>query len=236
MLTDQTKPLVSADSENALGDKGARAEKREAQTMRIMAAARKCFVQSGFRGASMHEICCQADMSPGALYRYFPSKESIIEAIAEQDRQSDQMILSTMINGPTLIDGFVAAAMKHFEMVRDLGMAPLFTEIRAESMRNETVRNASMKNEAQLTGAFREFLSYGVARGEIDPILDIESIVPLILAIGEGIIMGNLGEKGVSLEKIEISMRAILKAVLRPTHTSDNTGNTTYPIERSTDA
>jgi TetR/AcrR family transcriptional regulator, repressor for uid operon len=212
-------------------DKGARAEKREAQTVRIMDAARKCFVHSGFRGASMHEICREADMSPGALYRYFPSKESIIEAIAEADRQADQAVLATMINGPTLIDGFVRAAMGHFAMVRERGMAPLFTEIRAESMRNETVRDACMKNEGQIMHAFHAFLSYGVSRGEIDPILGIDAIVPMILAIGEGIIMGDLAEKGVSDQQIEIALRAILQAVLRPQNSGQNQTAATNPLE-----
>jgi TetR/AcrR family transcriptional regulator, repressor for uid operon len=217
-------------------DKGARAEKRGAQTARIMDAARNCFVQSGFRGASMHEICREADMSPGALYRYFPSKEAIIEAIAEEDRLSDQMILSTMIDGPTLIDGFVRAACAHFAMVQERGMAPLFTEIRAESMRNETVRNACMKNEGQITQAFHAFLSYGVARGEINPIMEIDVIVPMILAIGEGIIMGDLAEKGVSIEKIETALHAILKAVLRPIDSYENHSVKNATLEGQPDA
>ena len=216
MILDDNNRALIADADIQHVDKGARAEKREAQTARIMDAARKCFVQSGFRGASMHEICREADMSPGALYRYFPSKESIIEAIAEKDRQADLMILATMVEGPTLLDGFIRAAMAHLAMVRELGMAPLFTEIRAESMRNETVRNACNKNESQITDAFRAFLNYGAARGDIDPIEDINTVVHVMLAVGEGIIMSDLAEKGVSLEKIETILRAMTGAVLRP--------------------
>ncbi|MGL4490965.1 MAG: TetR/AcrR family transcriptional regulator [Rhizobiaceae bacterium] len=217
-------------------DRGARAEKREAQTARIMDAARKCFVQSGFRGASMHEICREADMSPGALYRYFPSKEAIIEAIAENDRREDQMILSTMTEGPTLIDGFMKAGMAHFAMVRERGMAPLFTEIRAESMRNEAVRNVCMTNQNQVIQAFHAFLTYGVARGEIKPILELDAIVPMILAIGEGIIMGDLEEKGVSPDKIETVLRAMLNAVLRPVNTNENTSGRPANFESQSDA
>jgi TetR/AcrR family transcriptional regulator, repressor for uid operon len=52
----------------------------------ILAAAQRCFVRSGFHGASMQDICAEADMSPGNLYRYFPSKEALIAGIAERDR------------------------------------------------------------------------------------------------------------------------------------------------------
>jgi AcrR family transcriptional regulator len=35
----------------------------------ILAAAQRCFVRSGFHKTSMHEICVEAGMSPGNLYR-----------------------------------------------------------------------------------------------------------------------------------------------------------------------
>ena len=53
---------------------------------RIIDAAIACFERDGFHGASMQEICAEAGMSPGALYRYFPSKVAIIAAIAEAER------------------------------------------------------------------------------------------------------------------------------------------------------
>jgi hypothetical protein len=121
-----------------------------------------------------------------------------------------------MTEGPTLLDGFIRAAMAHFSMVRERGIAPLFTEIRAESMRNETVRNACQRNEGQITDAFSAFLNYGVARGEINPVEDIDTVVHMMLAIGEGIIMSDLAEKGVSLDKIETILRAMSHAILRP--------------------
>ncbi len=52
----------------------------------ILAAAHRCFVRSGFHGASMQDICAEAGMSAGNLYRYFPSKEALIAGIAERDR------------------------------------------------------------------------------------------------------------------------------------------------------
>src|SRR4051795_3550849 len=52
----------------------------------ILEAARRCVARSGFHQASMQDICAEAGMSPGNLYRYFPSKEAIIAGIAERDR------------------------------------------------------------------------------------------------------------------------------------------------------
>ena len=71
------------------GQAQTRAERRDQQTQRILEAAKACFVRSGFQGASMQQICAEGGMSPGALYRYFPSKEAIVEAICEADREDD---------------------------------------------------------------------------------------------------------------------------------------------------
>lgn len=197
-------------------ERGARAEKREAQTSRILDAARTCFVQSGFRGASMHDICRAAGMSPGALYRYFPSKESIIEAIAEQDRRQDLMNLAQMGAGATPIDGFITAVMQHFRDVHERGMASLFTEIRAESMRNDAVAACCAKTEAQFIELFTAFLTFAKANGDIDPVEEIDAIVPMMMALGEGMIMGDVIGRGVPLDKIETILRAMAEAILRP--------------------
>ena len=52
----------------------------------ILDAAEHCFSRSGFHQTSMSDICQAAGMSPGNLYRYFPSKEAIIAGIIERHR------------------------------------------------------------------------------------------------------------------------------------------------------
>jgi TetR/AcrR family transcriptional regulator, repressor for uid operon len=196
---------------------GKRAENREAQVQRILDAATKCFVRSGFRGASMHEICGEAGMSPGALYRYFPSKEAVIEAISENHRREDMAFLSRMGQGPTIIDGFMSAVMAHVSHVHTSGMGPLFTEIKAESLRNETVRQCCMKSEGQFIEAFRAFARSATDAGLINPISDIETLVPVMMALGEGIIFSDLPEQGITADKLEPFLRALAVAFLRPT-------------------
>lgn len=50
---------------------------------RIMDAARRCFIRKGIH-ISVDEICAEAKVSKGALYGYFPSKDAIIQAIADE--------------------------------------------------------------------------------------------------------------------------------------------------------
>lgn len=45
----------------------------------IIAAARRCFRNSGFHAASMSQIAAEAKLSVGQIYRYFSNKDAIIE-------------------------------------------------------------------------------------------------------------------------------------------------------------
>jgi AcrR family transcriptional regulator len=53
-----------------------------ARRRQILDAALVCFSRRGFHQTSMQEIFDESGLSPGALYRYFKSKEKIVEAIA----------------------------------------------------------------------------------------------------------------------------------------------------------
>jgi AcrR family transcriptional regulator len=48
---------------------------------RIAVLARQAFAEKGFDGTSMQDVAQAAGMSVGNLYRYFPSKMSIIETL-----------------------------------------------------------------------------------------------------------------------------------------------------------
>lgn len=58
-------------------------ERREEQRARILAAAMASFAEHGFRGASMARIIKASGLSAGAIYTYFPTRDSLEQAVAE---------------------------------------------------------------------------------------------------------------------------------------------------------
>ncbi len=52
-------------------------------------------------------------MSPGALYRYFPSQEAIVAAICEADREDDVTCFGALQDATSALDGLVDGAMAH---------------------------------------------------------------------------------------------------------------------------
>lgn len=55
---------------------------REAE---ILEAVRHVFAEKGFDGASMQDLARAAEMSAGNFYRYFPSKDAIIECMVRRE-------------------------------------------------------------------------------------------------------------------------------------------------------
>lgn len=194
-----------------------RMERRERQVQRILTAAKTCFVRSGFQGASMHDICAEAGMSPGALYRYFASKEAIIEAICEADRREDAALFAVVAGKANVVEGMVFGAMTHIRHVHETNAAPLFAQICAESVRNGAVESTCRDHVEQVQAMFRGYLDGGEQRGEIDPPVELDIVVPVLMAIAHGMALNDLPARGVPLEKLETLVRAIVAGVLRPT-------------------
>ena len=59
------------------------------QRERILEAAEKCSIESGFHAASMGHIAQTAGISAGLIYRYFDSKARIVKAIIERHLETD---------------------------------------------------------------------------------------------------------------------------------------------------
>ena len=57
-------------------------EHLDARRRQILDAARRCFIRKGFHATSMQDVLDEADLSAGAVYRYFRSKDELIVTIA----------------------------------------------------------------------------------------------------------------------------------------------------------
>jgi TetR/AcrR family transcriptional repressor of uid operon len=152
----------------------------------ILDAAQRCFARSGFHQASMHEICTEAGMSPGNLYRYFPSKEALIAGISERNRAQAAADFTAVDQAPDFFSGF-AALGRQYLVERSSEDVALCLEIMAESRRNPEVGRIYQTIDADVREGLASVLRRAVARGELSGDIDIEKIVVVLLALGDGI-------------------------------------------------
>jgi AcrR family transcriptional regulator len=68
-------------------------EHMERRRQQILDAARECFGRDGFHATSMQDIFRASGLSAGAVYRYFPSKHSLIKALAEETLTSGLAVI-----------------------------------------------------------------------------------------------------------------------------------------------
>ena len=67
-----------------MGIKERQERDREAVSRAILDAARDLFVTEGYRNVSIRKIAEKIEYSPAAIYGYFPSKDDIFYALAEE--------------------------------------------------------------------------------------------------------------------------------------------------------
>jgi TetR/AcrR family transcriptional regulator, repressor for uid operon len=152
---------------------------------RILDAAERCFVRSGFHRTTMQDVAAEAGMSPGNLYRYFPSKDAIVAGLSERDRSRVARDFDTFDTGD-FMGSFVRLGRKHFEdEPRD--KAILCLEIWAEAARNPTFAKLCADFEQEVVKSLTDMLQQAQESGDIPPTVDARAVAVLISTLADGL-------------------------------------------------
>ncbi|WP_239952313.1 TetR/AcrR family transcriptional regulator [Pantoea sp. Z09] len=126
-------------------------KQREARDVRhrtrqdeIIAAARRCFRQSGFHAASMAQLASAASLSVGQIYRYFPSKDALIEEMVTRIVDSRVAAMSEQTDASHLADMIARRDTLNEEDEM------LMLEVAAEASRNPRVAEILQTAETRL--------------------------------------------------------------------------------------
>jgi AcrR family transcriptional regulator len=181
----------------------------------IMDAAIACFRKRGFHQATMAEICAEAGISAGALYRYFASKAEIIGAIAEDSRgESDEAFLRAA-EEHGIIEAMCFACRGFMQKFAD-GDGSLIAEIFAEAIRDDTVSTPLRTTDAQSVKVFTKAMKAAQARGEVDRSLDAEMTVNTLFAALEGIGLRRAFLRDTDPDAALLQFRALAERYLSP--------------------
>ncbi|HYD86225.1 MAG TPA: TetR/AcrR family transcriptional regulator [Vitreimonas sp.] len=151
-----------------------------------MDAAIGCFRRRGFHQATMQEICAEAGISAGALYRYFASKAEIIAAIAEDHRGEGDTAFLRAAEQEGLIPALCLAARNFLQKFAD-GDGALIADIIAEALRDDVLSASLRATDVRSVKLFAQAIETAQARREIDVTLDPEEAAETLYAAIEGI-------------------------------------------------
>ncbi len=188
-------------------------EKRRAQ---ILEAARYCFRERGFRLTTVEDICAEARISPGALYRYFDSKAEIIAAIALDARAEAEAMLDRLSGADRLIDGLAQLAQAFFETFDGDGDAALLADIWAEAARDPLLAKALQTRDAAAVQRMASAIVKATREGSIYPALAPEEAAETLLAALEGMALRRALRRENKSDDAVRRFRALALHVLKP--------------------
>jgi len=188
-------------------------ELHKTRKKQILSAARKCFIAKGIHSASMQEICKTGKISPGALYRYYPSKQAIIEAIAAQEHEQNLELLDYLKGTTDPVRGLKDAIPDVLSTLLNKDFARLMIEISSEATRNNEVQNAFHKVEDQFKSELTSIFKSAQDDGKIARAANIETAVFSLLALFDGITSRAATDATPSKSKLAESMRKTIAAL-----------------------
>jgi AcrR family transcriptional regulator len=164
----------------------------EARRQQILDAAWECFARKGYHQTTMQDICRESELSPGAIYRYFESKEAIRTAVWHRHKEWTQHVLETarsQAREPTDTLWVIGETMwlSYFD-------DPAFETLTRVEIENwpEVLRDQDLLSERReemafwrtvMTQLMRDAKEAGQVRADVDP----ESLAALFICAHEGL-------------------------------------------------
>lgn len=177
-----------------------------------MDVASKCFIAHGFHATGMDELSKAAGMSVGNLYRYFPNKEAIIQAIVDDTRMRVAPIYERLQSHPDPVEGIVEI-IEH--VVGEFCHGPesrLWIEVIAEASRSDSVRKTYLRCDHEMRAVLKTLLQRAIeARGLAASQRDADAGVIWLTALVDG----ALARMAVDPDADVVSMMETLAAGIR---------------------
>jgi TetR/AcrR family transcriptional regulator, repressor for uid operon len=150
------------------GRRTAEAERRQ----RILEAAERAFVGNGFHATTMQHVADEAGMSAGNLYRYFPSKEAIVEGLCELDQAELAKAFAELMADNRHIQEAMRCGLRKHVLTKPPEKARLLVEIWAEAGRNPRVAQMTRAIDAEVRARVEGLMDAAKVAGAASPRLD----------------------------------------------------------------
>ena len=188
---------------------------QRARREHILDAAGVCFARSGFHRTTMQDICKEAEISPGALYVYFASKEDLIAGIAERDRAEFAEHFAELSSAPDFMKALTQLG-RHYFTEEPAHKCLMSLEIGLESTRNAKVGEIYRSVDRYVEECFETLFERLKAEGRIAPELDIPTVSRVFSLVGDGMFMRYAVDPDFDAETIVPAVLNLIGKLLNP--------------------
>ncbi len=184
----------------------------EARRQQILDVALACFARNGFHETTIEDICQEAQLSHGAVYRYFPSKEDIIEASSWRDREvRASRFAGAQQKGSAyhVLEEILCVYIRRLTHPEVESVMRLRVQLFGEALRNARIEATVCSTWDDVLQRFREIIQRAQEAGEVNPELDPHAVARVLLAIHDGLLLQKTIDKDVDVEKCEEALMAL---------------------------
>jgi AcrR family transcriptional regulator len=169
----------------------------EARRRQILAAALRCFAREGFHRTTMQDIFRDAELSPGAVYSYFKSKDELILAIVLEMMSFvggaaalfSEPLPEGRLRRPGEALGEMIGLFQEFDLGTVVERARIFPYLVGEQQRNPQLNAAVRAGIEGLRAGFETLARAAQERGELDPRLDPKEFSRLPISLLQGLLV-----------------------------------------------
>ena len=188
---------------------------QRARSEHILDAAERCFARTGFHRTSIHDICKDAGISPGALYVYFDSKEALIAGISERDRAEFADRLAALATAPDFLEALRVLGEKYF-LEEPVDTHRMCIDIGLESTRNPRVGEIHQRFDRFIIESFEKLFQKLKDEGRIAPALDIPTAVKVFMVISDGMFWRRAVDPAFHPQAVMPAVLHLIAELLKP--------------------
>jgi AcrR family transcriptional regulator len=192
-------------------------EHLDARRRQIVDAAIVCFARDGFHRATMQDVCREAGLSPGAVYRYFASKDEIIEAIADQRHAREAGFMAAAREAGEGYEGLIAMGRAFFSSLDDPDerrRRRLGVQVWAEALRNPAIHKLVRRGVDVPLGVIAELVREAQEAGEMPRTLDPDAVARVVMALFQGFILQQAWDPRVDVPAYLETVEAVFDALV----------------------
>jgi len=198
----------------------------------IIDAAEACFLRRGFHQSTMQDICRESGLSPGAIYRYFNSKDGIIAAVIGRSTERQAALIDdARASYSQAVQALQVIGEQFFGQLERDGMervAAMEVEVWEEALRNSGLRATHRRQFRLLSKALAELFRLAVEQAGIrSPRANPRGLAHLALALFHGLLLYR------ALYPAEVNVREVLETLtmlLRARLSESQVGSEAKPV------
>ena len=192
-------------------------ETRQERRQALIDAAWRCAASKRFHDLTVDDVCEVAEVSKGAFYGYFASKQELLLALLDEDNAEIDRIVEILDHADLdSIERLRRFARAVLESAADPARAQVRADLWADILTMADVRERLAAIVQRRRIVLRGWVEHGIARGELVD-LPTNATASILLALADGLLLhAALDAEAFRWKNVQRALDLLLAGISRP--------------------